>query len=163
MPEDEKPIAKRTTKVVRYTSHRVESDNLDDAPEEIRKLMQDKDGDGVPDALQQKGASLEQRVSYEFNGRKYSSLEEMPPKVRAFFEGKAQVAGGVIQSAEPPLAPSRNWAAEETRVMPPPAEDADEPTVTVTYKPKPQSSAFKYVVAAVIAAIVGLVVYFALK
>jgi len=79
---------RKITRVTRHTIDSHEIGNLDEAPEEYRKLLEDKDGDGIPDVVQGQGQGVlkkEVKVSYEFNGRKYGSLDEMPLEHRALF------------------------------------------------------------------------------
>lgn len=157
--------SKKFTKITRTTKYKVngkEYDSLDEAPEEYRKLLRDANGDGTPGVVQGRVLQREVKVSYEHNGQKYSSLDEMPPGVRAFFEGQEPAGQRVIQGCVPPGPGESDWASEETRLMPQPGEAGSERTSRMVYK-GPVSGKLKYVVAAIVAVIIALVIYYVLR
>lgn len=87
----------------KYRINGEEYDSLEDIPPHLRKLLEDADGDGIPDFAErlldqvgQMGAQTssvraEMRTSggvttYRVGDREYQSLEEMPPEHRELFE-----------------------------------------------------------------------------
>jgi hypothetical protein len=62
----------------------------DEVPAELRHLLEDKDNNGIPDMVEQavKGQSsvnvtMTTSRIFNFNGKEYRSLEEMPPEAQA--------------------------------------------------------------------------------
>jgi phage-related protein len=70
--------------------------NLNDLPPEFRQWFEDKNNNGVPDMFEgmigtnttMQGSTQMNSVVYNHNGKTYSSLNEMPPEVRAEVEKK---------------------------------------------------------------------------
>lgn len=70
-------------------------------------VFRDSDGDGTPDLFEGAGASSTIRshsvtTSYTFNDVEYSSLDEMPPEVRAHFESATDLLAGLREERAPP-------------------------------------------------------------
>jgi hypothetical protein len=68
----------------------VEYSDPGQVPERYRHLVEDRDGDGIPDHIEPQmeeavDGTTVIRTRYVVNGREYASLEEMPPHVRALF------------------------------------------------------------------------------
>ncbi len=103
-------------KNAKYIVNGREYDSLDELPEPLRKLLEDRDGDGRPDLFEGKLAelqgafgkgacksiemrsvsSIEMRTvngvtTYRVGDREYGSLEEMPPEHRALFERREAI------------------------------------------------------------------------
>ena len=82
--------------------------SLDEVPEQYRALLQDTDGDGVPDVLQ--GATSQRiqvarvvrngKTTYTYNGQEYERIEELPAEARNFLERNTTPAAAAMQ-AEP--------------------------------------------------------------
>jgi hypothetical protein len=82
--------------------------SLEEVPEEYRALLQDSDGDGVPDVLQ--GATSNSirvarmvrdgKTTYTYNGQEYERIEELPAEARSFLERNA-TPGAAAMQAEP--------------------------------------------------------------
>lgn len=80
-------------------------------PDEVKDLLADKDGDGVPDVLQKQGGASPVRVTtrvsrtWTVNGKTYHSLEEMPAEARAALQkiklGNTQSPSERISSSDP--------------------------------------------------------------
>jgi len=163
------PLAKdkkipKITKVTRIHLDHNEDDSDFETPEEIRKLLVDRDSDGVPDGVQGSGIQggilqHESEISYEFNGKKYGSLDEMPPDVRAYFENMGLTAEALKGSAG--ATGTKQLAHEETRDIPPPSNIASEPTVEIHYTSTYDK--LKYVIAAVVAIVIAIVIFYLLK
>ena len=73
-------------KTVRYTVNGREYASLDEVPEAFRKLLEDKDADGVPDLLQKLGARTVVSRTWWINGKTYHHLEDIPPELRPLEE-----------------------------------------------------------------------------
>jgi len=75
----------------------VEYASVDEMPPDVRYAYEqvlvrlpDKDRDGIPDILQASAPDsvhIETHSRYVVNGREYRSPDEMPPDVRAIYEG----------------------------------------------------------------------------
>ena len=91
--------SKFTKKTTKYVINGHEYASLDEIPEQFRAMFEDRDGDGLPDVVQQhmeagrhvSARSIEMRsvngvTTYKVGDREYRSLDEMPPEHRELFE-----------------------------------------------------------------------------
>jgi hypothetical protein len=81
----------------RYTINGVSYDRLEDVPPHLRPLVDDRDGNGIPDAFERlfppnfaPEVKMAHVVSRKFlvNSVEYERLEDLPPDVRALLEDK---------------------------------------------------------------------------
>jgi len=83
-----------------------EYNNQDDVPAELRGLLEDQDGNGIPDFMEnalQGQSSMKITATtqvFNFNGKEYSSIEEMPPEAQAAMRDLK--LGGRFKSAAAP-------------------------------------------------------------
>ena len=78
----------------RFTFNGVEYDNVEEMPPDARRafervsgLLEDTDGDGIPDIVQNEGEkTVIHQATYTVNGVTYHSPDEMPEDVRRIYE-----------------------------------------------------------------------------
>jgi hypothetical protein len=73
------PMAKHTT----YSVNGVEYASLDDVPADMRRIFEDTDGDGMPDAFEGlANKNVTRSTRYKVNGVEYDNLDDVPESFR---------------------------------------------------------------------------------
>ena len=117
-------------KITKIVLNGREYDSVEQMPPEVREqylqalgALRDSDGDGVPDVLQQSGSSngvVEE--TFVFNGRKYNSLDELPPEVREMIkhipkpkpgENETRLEVETTEIFPPQVSVSAHWGSDD--------------------------------------------------
>ncbi|NOZ19532.1 MAG: hypothetical protein GXP25_00425 [Planctomycetes bacterium] len=114
-----------------------EYSGVDDMPLEVRRayeqvmnMLADRDGDGVPDAVQNSDGTFTADVVTKIvvNGREYNSIDEMPEDVRRMYElarsAQDDGQGGgtfIVESGEDEIAATgrMTWQGGDRQKLPP--------------------------------------------
>ncbi len=164
-----KKFFKKTT----YNINGKEYHSLEEVPEEFRRLLEDKDGDGCPDWIQSQVGQTGGYVSragfemttvngvttYKVGDREYRSLDEMPLEHRTLFEDRD--GDGIPDAFGKPGPPSTAFEDNAASYRDGP-DELQVPLLDLNFRADDGSSAIKIIgiiVCVLIVALAGVAVF----